>query len=64
MEDISRELEKEIESYSSPASTKRKSETRLIAVDDFGKMKSADWIKKLILFYNKKLSYSKINVMF
>ena len=50
MEDISRELEKEIESYSSPASTKRKSETRLIAVDDFGKMKSADWIKKLILF--------------
>ncbi|MCK5543230.1 MAG: hypothetical protein KAI40_11120 [Desulfobacterales bacterium] len=50
MEDISRELEKEIESYSSPARTKRKSETRLIAVDDFGKMKSADWIKKLVLF--------------
>ena len=50
MEDISRELEKEIESYSSPARIKRKSETRLIAVDDFGEMKSADWIKKLVLF--------------
>ena len=50
MEDISRELEKEIDSYTSPARTKRKSETRLIAVDDFGKMKSADWIKKLVLF--------------
>ncbi len=49
MEDISRELEKEIESYSSPSRLQRKSETRLIAVDDFGKMKSADWIKKLIL---------------
>ena len=50
MEDISRELEKEIESYSSPArtSTKRRGETRLIAVDDFGKMKSADWIKKAL----------------
>jgi hypothetical protein len=50
MEDISRELEKEIDSYSSPVRIKRKSETRLIAVDDFGKMKSADWIKKLVLF--------------
>lgn len=50
MEDISRELEKEIESYSSPVRIKRKSETRLIAVDDFGEMKSADWIKKFVLF--------------
>jgi hypothetical protein len=50
MEDISRELEKEIESYSSPVRNKRKRETRYIAVDDFGKMKSADWIKRAILF--------------
>ncbi len=50
MEDISRELEKEIDSYSSPVRIKRKTETRLIAVDDFGKMKPADWIKKLVLF--------------
>jgi hypothetical protein len=48
MEDISRELEKEIESYSSPVRNKRRTETRLIAVDDFGKMKSADWIKKAL----------------
>lgn len=50
MEDISRELEKEIESYSNPVRIKRKSGTRLIVVDDFGKMKSADWIKKFVLF--------------
>ena len=50
MEDISRKLEKEIDSYSSPVRSKRKSETRLIAVDDFGKMKSADWLKKVLLF--------------
>ncbi len=49
MEDISRELEKEIESYSSPARIKRKSATMLIAVDDFGKMKPADWIKKFLV---------------
>ena len=49
MEDISRELEKEIDSYSSPVRSKRKSETRLIAVDDFGKMKSADWLKQVLL---------------
>ncbi|MCK5311742.1 MAG: hypothetical protein KAJ62_06510 [Desulfobacteraceae bacterium] len=49
MEDISRELEKEIESYSSPVRNKRKTETRYIAVDDFGSMKSADWIKKALL---------------
>ena len=49
MEDISRELEKEIDSYSSPARNKRRTEIRLIAVDDFGKMKSADWLKKVLL---------------
>ena len=49
MEDISRELEKEIESYSSPVRNKRKTETRYIAVDDFGGMKSADWIKTALL---------------
>ncbi|GEM_PF-575512 len=50
MEDISRELEKEIEAYSSPVRIKRKKETRLIAVNDFGEMRSADWVKKFILF--------------
>ncbi len=53
MEDISRELAREIETYSRSGPSKRKGDKRLILVDDFGKLKSADWIRKSawVLFF-------------
>ncbi|MFO7753936.1 MAG: hypothetical protein R6V41_12535 [Desulfobacteraceae bacterium] len=53
MEDISRELEREIKSYTKPSKARRKTDKRLILVDDFGKMKSADWIRRAakLFFY-------------
>ena len=53
MEDISRELEREIKSYSKPSKSKRKTDKRLILVDDFGNMKAADWIRRAarLFFY-------------
>lgn len=47
MEDISRELEKEI-ARSKPKSYKQERKTRIIIVDDFGKMKSGEYLKTLI----------------
>lgn len=53
MEDISRELEREIKSYTKPSKARRKTDKRLILVDDFGNMKSADWIRRAakLFFY-------------
>ena len=53
MEDISRDLEREIKSYSKPSRSKRKTDKRLIVVDDFGNMKSADWVRRAarLFFY-------------
>lgn len=53
MEDISRELEREIKSYSKPSKSKRKTDKRLILVDDFGNMKPADWVRRTakLFFY-------------
>ncbi|MCK5348437.1 MAG: hypothetical protein KAJ25_03560 [Desulfobacula sp.] len=47
MEDKSRELEKEI-AQSKPKPYKKNRKTRLLIVDDFGKMKSGDYLKTLI----------------
>jgi hypothetical protein len=47
MEDISRELEREI-ARSKPKPYKQNKETRILIVDDFGEMKSGDYLKTLI----------------
>ncbi|MCD4721792.1 MAG: hypothetical protein K8S13_18320, partial [Desulfobacula sp.] len=47
MEDISRELEKEI-ARSKPKPYKQNRKTRVLIVDDFGEMKSGDYLKTLI----------------
>ncbi|MCF6247282.1 MAG: hypothetical protein L3J69_07960 [Desulfobacula sp.] len=44
MEDISRELEKEI-AQSKPKPYKKDEETRIIIIDDFGQMKSGEYLK-------------------
>ena len=49
MDDISRELEKEIE-RAKPKPYKQDRKTRLIIVDDFGKMKSGDYLKTFVKF--------------
>lgn len=53
MEDISRELEREIKAYSKLSKSKRKRDKRLILVDDFGHMKTANWIGRAarLFFY-------------
>lgn len=53
MEDISRDLEREIKSYTKPSKFKRKRDKRLILVDDFGRMKTANWISRAarLFFY-------------
>ncbi len=49
MEDISRELEKEIES-ARPKPYKQNRRTRLLIVDDFGLMKSGDYLQKFVKY--------------
>jgi hypothetical protein len=46
MEDISRELEREI-AQAKPKPFKQDCKTRILIVDDFGQMKSGDYLKKL-----------------
>ncbi|MFH2058442.1 MAG: hypothetical protein ABIJ59_06050 [Pseudomonadota bacterium] len=48
MEDISRELEREI-AQSKPKPYKQDRRTRVLIVDDFGQMKSGEYLKKLAL---------------
>ena len=48
MEDISRELEREI-AQSKPKPYKQDRRTRILIVDDFGQMKSGEYLKKLAL---------------
>ncbi len=48
MEDISRELEKEIE-QSRPKPYKQDRKTKILIVDDFGGMRSGDYLKKVVL---------------
>jgi hypothetical protein len=48
MEDISRELEKELKAHSRPVPVKRKIKTELYFIDEIGKIASAAWIKPLV----------------
>lgn len=48
MEDISRELEKEI-AQAKPKPYKQERKTRIIIIDDFGTMKSGEFLKKVLL---------------
>ncbi len=50
MEDISRELEKEI-AQSKPKPHKQDRKTRVIIVDDFGEMKSGEYLKTLVRLF-------------
>ncbi|MEA2060644.1 MAG: hypothetical protein U9P10_09115 [Thermodesulfobacteriota bacterium] len=45
MEDYSRELEKEIKAHTRPVQKKRRVKSSLFFMDDFGRIKSAFWIK-------------------
>ncbi len=47
MEDISRELEREI-AQTKPKPYKQDRKTRILIIDDFGKMKSGEYLKKLV----------------
>ncbi|MDA3916072.1 MAG: hypothetical protein PF690_03775 [Deltaproteobacteria bacterium] len=51
MEDISRELEREI-AQSKPKPYIQDRRTRVIIVDDFGEMKSGDYLKALVKFFS------------
>ncbi len=48
MEDISRELEKELKAHSRPVPVKKKIKTELYFIDEIGKIASAAWIKPLV----------------
>ncbi len=50
MEDISRELERELKTHSKPAPFKRTRKKKVIVVDDFGEMTSGQWIKTMNWF--------------
>ena len=51
MEDISRELEREIDTNLRPTPFKRTQTKRVIIVDDFGEMTSGEWIRKAFRFF-------------
>ncbi|MCP4116833.1 MAG: hypothetical protein GY737_15745 [Desulfobacteraceae bacterium] len=48
MEDISRELEKELKAHSRPVPAKRKIKTELYFINEIGEIASAAWIKPLV----------------
>lgn len=50
MEDLSRELEKELKAHSRPVPVKKKVRSELYFIDDFGKMNPAAWIRPLLYF--------------
>ncbi|MBU1196045.1 MAG: hypothetical protein KKE62_00280 [Proteobacteria bacterium] len=49
MEDISRELEREI-ALTKPKPHKQDRKTQILIVDDFGKMKSGEYLKQLVIY--------------
>jgi len=50
MEDLSRELEKELKAHSRPVQVKKKIRAELYFIDDYGKIAPAPWIRHLISF--------------
>ena len=58
MEDISRELEREI-ARSKPKPYKQDRKTRILIIDDFGKMKSGEYLKTFvkILFFTSVVCF-------
>lgn len=48
MEDISRELEKELKAHTRPVTVKRKIKTELYFIDEVGNIASAAWIRSLV----------------
>lgn len=49
MEDISRELEREI-ALTKPKPHKQNKKTQILIVDDFGRMKSGEYLKRLVIY--------------
>jgi len=49
VEDLSRELEDEIEKKANSAQTKHKNEKKLFFIDEFGTIQSAQWIRKIVV---------------
>lgn len=50
MEDLSRELEKELKAHSRPVPVKKKIRTELYYIDDLGRIAPASWIKPFMFF--------------
>ena len=50
MEDISRDLEKEIKDIAGNVTVRRKIKSRFFLIDDLGEIRTASWIKGLVWF--------------
>jgi len=60
MEDLSRELEKELKAHSRPVQVKKKIRAELYFIDDYGKITPASWIRYLMAFMGLLIIVSTI----